>query len=307
MKSSWKIKKFIPYIGLIAILIIFTILTSGQIIRLRNIKLIFNQAIVLMIGCLGVCFVMTQGSLDLSQGSMLGFIVAISATVAAVNPALTLPAAIITGIIMGGINGALFAYFKIPSFIVTLCMLFILRGLTVIVTKSGSLPIPFSMYDLDTFGLKIVILLVVISATIYGFNFTRIGKYSKAIGAGERAARHSGVSVERMKLIVFIIAGVLCGICGFLNLIRTGAADSKTGLLFEIDILTALVVGGLPLTGGSNVRIQSAIIGALILSILTNGMILIGLKAELQQAVKGIIFLVAVYLSFERENVAIIK
>jgi len=307
MLSKNRVKQLIPYLGLIAILLIFTIITSGRIIRIQNLKLIFNQAIVLMIGCIGVTFVITQGSLDFSQGSMLGFVAAMSAIAAAKSPLLALPIALLTGLIMGAVNGSLFSFLKIPSFIVTLCMLFILRGLILIITKSGPLPIPFSMYNLDSYTLKIPVLLVIIIIAVYVFNYTRFGKYGRAIGSGETAAKHSGVPVAKMKLYAFMIAGVLCGICGFLNLIRTGAADSKTGLLFEIDILTALVVGGMPLTGGSNSKIHSAIIGALILSILTNGMILIGVKAELQQAVKGIIFLLAVYFSFERENIAVIK
>jgi ribose transport system permease protein len=301
------VKRFIPYIGLISIIIIFSLITSGRILRLANLKLIFNQAIVLMIGCIGVTFVMCQGSLDLSQGSLLGFVVAIAAVFAARYTVLAFPFALLTGILVGLTSGVLFAYLKIPSFIVTLCMLFILRGLTVIITKSGSIPIPFSMIGLDNYALKVPILMAIIAISVYSFNYTRIGKHLRAIGSGETAAKFSGVAVDRMKLLAFVIAGLLCGICGFLSLIRTGAADSKTGLLFEIDILTALVVGGMPLTGGSNAKIQSAIIGALILTILTNGMVLVGVKTELQQTIKGLVFLGAVYLSFEREDIAFIK
>lgn len=129
----------------------------------------------------------------------------------------------------------------------------------------------------------------------------------RAIGSGEVSTRYSGVPVERMKVLAYLISGVLCGLCGWLNVVKTGAADSKTGLLFELDILTALVLGGMPLTGGSGAKLQSAIIGGLMLAILSNGMVLVGIKAELQQAVKGVIFLLAVYLSFERESVVLIK
>lgn len=300
-------KNVIPYIGLIVIVILFSALTRGRLLSVANLKLIFNQTIVLMIGCIGVTFIMTLGSLDLSQGSLMGFCAAVGATVAAYSPNATFFTVIIVGAAIGCIHGLLHGYLKIPSFILTLCSLFILRGFTVVITKSGSLPIPFSMYSYDSFSLKIVVLLIVFMVSVYLFNYTRFGKDLKAIGSGERAADYSGVPVKRMKMFAFIIAGLLCGVCSYLNVLRTGAADSKTGLLFEIDILTALVVGGLPLTGGAKSKLRCAIIGALVLTVLTNGMVLVGLKTELQQAVKGIIFLLSVYLSFEKDNVLYVK
>lgn len=301
------IKKIIPYIGLVLIIVIFGALTQGKLLTFRNLKLIFNQAVVLIIACGGVTFVMSQGSLDLSQGSLLGISGAMAATFAAMNTALALPMALLTGIAVGLINGSLLAFFKIPSFIITLCMLFTLRGLTVIATHSGSIPIPFEMFGLDSYQIKVTLLIAILVIAYYFFNYTRIGKGMRAIGSGEVSARYSGVPVERMKILAYLISGVLCGLCGWLNVVRTGAADSKTGLLFELDILTALVLGGMPLTGGSSAKLQSAIIGGLMLAILSNGMVLVGIKAELQQAVKGVIFLLAVYLSFERESVVLIK
>ena len=301
------IKRIIPYIGIVLIIVLFGALTGGKLLTFRNLKLIFNQAVVLIIACVGVTFVMSQGSLDLSQGSLLGISGAMAATFAVIAPAFALPMALFTGIAVGMINGTLLAFFKIPSFIITLCILFALRGLTVIATHSGSIPIPFDMLSLDSYRIKVTILIAVVVIAFYCFNYTRIGKNMRAIGSGEISARYSGVPVERMKVLAYLISGVLCGLCGWLNVIRTGAADSKTGLLFELDILTALVLGGMPLTGGSSAKLQSAIIGGLMLAILSNGMVLVGIKAELQQAVKGVIFLLAVYLSFERESVVLIK
>ncbi|MBN2323823.1 MAG: ABC transporter permease [Spirochaetes bacterium] len=300
-------KRIVPYIGLVLIIVLFSALTGGKLLSFRNLKLIFNQAVVLIIGCIGVTFVMAQGSLDLSQGSLLGISGAMAATFAAITPGLSLPLAILTGIAVGMINGTLLAFFKIPSFIVTLCVLFVLRGLTVIATHSGSIPLPFAMLSLDNFRIKASILVTVILAAYYAYTYTSLGKNMRAIGSGETSARYSGVPVERMKVLAYLISGLLCGLCGWLNVVRTGAADSKTGLLFELDILTALVLGGMPLTGGSSAKLQSAIIGGLMLALLSNGMVLVGIKAELQQAVKGVIFLLAVYLSFERESVVMIK
>lgn len=300
-------RKLIPFIGLISITLILSLLTSGKLISFRNLLLIFNQAIFLMLASLGVSFVMAQGSIDLSQGSLLGFTGAMAATFALIHPNLAFPVALAVGLGIGLLNGLMVAKFKIPSFIVTISMLFILRGLTVFTTRAGSIAIPFEMYDLDNMSLKLTLLIIAILVTFYLFFFTRFGKYCRAIGSSEVVAKLSGVPVDSLKIFAFIIAGLLCGTCGYLNILRTGAADSKTGLLFEIDVLTALVIGGMPLTGGSGAKIQSALIGSLIFSILTNGLVLLGVQAEIQQAIKGIIFLVAVTFSFERKNAVYIK
>ncbi|MBN1423289.1 ABC transporter permease [Candidatus Fermentibacteria bacterium] len=301
------IKKLIPYIGLALIILLFGVLTQGKLLTLRNLKLVFNQAVVLIIASTGVAFVMAQGSLDLSQGSLLGITGAMTATAAALHPGLALPMALLTGFAVGLINGSLLAFLKIPSFIVTLCVLFVLRGLTVIATHAGSIPVPMEMLAFDSYDIKVTLLVLILAGAYYLFNYTQTGKGMRAIGSGEVAARYSGVPVERLKVTAYLISGTLCGLCGWLNVVRTGAADSKTGLLLELDILTALVLGGMPLTGGSGAKLQSAVVGGLMLALLGNGMVLVGIMAELQQAVKGVIFLLAVYLSFERESAVLIK
>ncbi len=305
--NARRIKPIIPFIGLILVIAIFSIITKGKLLSIGNIKVIFNQAFFLIIAGIGVTFVISQGSLDFSQGSLLGFSGTMAAIFAAYSHSLSLPAALIAGIIIGLINGILLSIFKIPSFIATICMLFILRGLTVYYNNWGSIPIPFEMYWIDNFKIKLIVLIVVIILSYYVFNYTKIGKYCRAIGSGEIAAKYSGIPIVKMKILAFVIAGFLCGLCGFLNVIRTGASSSSSGLLFEVEVLAALVIGGMPLTGGSSAKIYSPILGGLILAILGNGLIISGVDVSIQQAIKGIIFLAAIYISFERESVVLIK
>jgi ribose transport system permease protein len=305
--KSEKIKRFIPIIGLIFIVLLFTIISKGKLLTLKNMEIIINQAVFLIISGMGVLFVISQGSLDLSQGSLLGLSSAVAAILASFNPYLSIPGAILTGLIVGLINGLLLAFFKIPSFIITISMLVALRGLTIFATRSGSISMPFSLYWLDSFWLRAVILIIVIIVFGYMFVFTKIGKYSKALGSNEVSARFSGIPINRTKIMAFCFAGFLCGICGFLNSIRTGVAAASTGVLFEVDVLTALVLGGLPLTGGSASKVYSPIIGGLMLAILGNGLIISGVDVGIQQGLKGIIFLLAIAASFNRESNVFIK
>jgi ribose transport system permease protein len=158
------------------------------------------------------------------------------------------------------------------------------------------------MIDLENTYLKIAVFIIVFAVFYYTFNYTKLGKYCKVVGAGETAANFSGIPVKKIKILAFCISGLLCGLAAFLTILRTGAATAQTGNLFETDILTALVLGGMPLTGGTNSKMQSAVVGGLMLAILSNGLLLCGIDSTLQQGIKGIIFLAAVYISIDRSR-----
>jgi ribose transport system permease protein len=301
------VQTLIPFIGLIVIIIAFALLTSGQILTISNIKLIFEQSLLLIIACVGVTFVMSMGSLDFSQGSLLAVCCLIAAVVAQESIILAVICALLVGTAIGIINGTLLAKFKIPSFIVTICTLFIFRGVTVFFTSSGAKQSPFEMDLLDNISLKIIVLVIILIVGFYLFNFTKFGKECRAIGSGETAAAYSGVNVKKVKIIAFAFAGLLGGVVSFLALIRTGVAAPTTGLLFETDVLTALVLGGMSITGGANSRIRSGIIGSLILAFLGNGLVLMGMEASVLQMLKGVIFLLAVVVSLDRKSMAVIK
>ncbi len=138
------------------------------------------------------------------------------------------------------------------------------------------------------------------------FEFTKLGKYSVAIGANHTAARASGVPVEKMRALAYVVSGLFGGFCGFLSMVRASASDVNMGTMFEVNVLTALVLGGMSLSGGSGVKVKAGVLGALMLTVIKNGMVLWGLNDKLQQAVTGIILIAAVTISYERKNVAVI-
>jgi len=301
------IRDLIPFAGLILIIIVFSIITYGKILSIRNIKLIIDQSLILIIACAGVSFVMSIGSLDFSQGSLLAISSLAAAVVSKQNVILSFFVALSVGTAIGLLNGVLLAKVKIPSFIVTICTLFIFRGFTIYFTRSGAYPVALEMNALDNILIKIPITMFILAITYYLFTFTTLGRQCRAIGAGETSAVFSGVHVKKVKIIAFAIAGFLGGICSILSMIRTGVAAPTTGLLFETDVLTALVLGGMPITGGAKSKIRSGIIGGLILAFLGNGLVLMGVEASVLQLVKGIIFLTAVYVSLDREGIVVIK
>ena len=294
-----KIKEIVPFLSLIAVILFFEIVTNGTLLTFKNMKLIFNQAFVLIIGSVACSFIVAQGDVDFSMGSMVG--------ITAVCAAWVSQAAMILGAVLGVINGILFVKFKIPSFVVTLSTLMILRGLTIFIAGGGSVSVPFSLYKYDSFPLKLVLCIVVILAATFCFNYTKLGKWSKAIGSGITAAHQSGVPVGKMRLFGYGLSAAMCGLCGFFNMVRAGSAATNTGNFFETDVLIALVLGGMPLSGGSTSKIRCAVIGSLTLAILINGMVCWNLNEKVQQGIKGIIFLIAVWLTFDKKNTSLIK
>ena len=305
------LRAYFPVLLLVVICIIFAFL-SPRFLHVQNLFLVLQQSAVLLVTALGMTFVIMAGSIDLSVGST----VALSALVAGLGaPQLGMFAvvpAVFVGLIAGSINGALVAWGKVPSFIVTLGAMVVFRGVVLLFTKGA----PVSIYDesfLDVFGGRSLIVpnAAVISlgaAAICHILLTRsvFGREVKAVGGAERVAQLSGIRVPRVKLLMFAAAGVLAGIAGVLQAARTMAATAQLGQGLELDAIAAVVVGGTPLTGGIG-GIGGTVLGALIITILSNGMNMVGVDPYLQNITKGVILVVAVFLTIDRSKIGVIK
>ncbi len=307
--NTESLRAFIPFLGLILILAIFGIATNGKFTSAKNLQVILNQAISVMIAGLGVSFVISIGSLDFSHGSLVAFSAALGALVmgATNNPVLCFLTIIAVAAGTGLINGVLFTAFRIPSFILTMSILFMYRGLTIVVCSGGTIPIPLWMDVLDTLEVKLAVLVVVLLVFNYIYTFTKFGLYCRSIGSGEVAAKFAGVPVDKIKIMVFVISGFLAGVTACIMLVRSGGVSTRFATFLETDILTALVLGGMPLTGGSSARMKSIVIGAFMLMALKNGLLLVGASDKILQLLMGVLFLIAVAISFDRKNIVAIK
>lgn len=297
----------LPFVGLIAIIIFFQIISGGRLITVRNGSVLLNQIFTIAIGSTGVLFVMAQGNIDFSIGGIAGLSAAVAATVAPAGTAYVLPVALLIGLAVGSMNGIFNARLGIPSFIGTLAVSFVLKGVVVQVLGSGSKGIPLSMLPIDNLPLKLAVLVGVLLLGGVLFEYTKLGKHSKAIGSQPEVAKQAGVNVPRTKTIAFVLAGLVAGLAGFFDLVRSGTASTTTGLGFELNVLNALLLGGIPITGGATAKFRGVIVGSATIAVLTNGMTLWGVGIITQQLVKGLIFIAAVSLSFDRRNTAVIK
>jgi ribose/xylose/arabinose/galactoside ABC-type transport system permease subunit len=299
--------RLVPFVALIAVIVFFSATGGERFLSVSNAVFLIQQSAIIAIPAFGVSLVIIAGSIDLSIGS----VVALTGMVAAVvdrayGPAPGILAALAVGIAAGMFNGVGFAIFRVPSFMVTLAMLSIARGLTIIVSASQPVntgPILQTIGRMP--GILILFAVCFAGATIL-LSYTGFGRQVVAIGGQERVARLSGVPITRNKVLLFVFSGFMAAIGGIALAGRVGAATPTAAVGLELSAITAVVLGGTPLTGGIG-NMTNTVVGAFIISILLNGMVILGVPSELQLVVQGLVLVGAVYLSIERIKIGIIK
>ncbi len=296
----------ISFVGLILVVLIFEIMTGGLLLGKRNLMNIFNNFFTIGMISMAYAFVLSLGELDLSVGAIVGFAAAMGAFAAKVNLWFVLPVAVLTGLLIGLINGFAIAKLRVESFIGTLAMSFVFRGLTTWFLN-GSVGVPIEMRVFDRDWVKITVFAVTLIVLYFMFEHCSFGKHCRSVGASKEAAKQSGVQVAKTRLMAFGLCGLLCGLVGFFTLIRACTASSSTGNALEFDVLLAVLFGGMPLTGGWPVRFRSAVIGSVAMAVLKSGMSLAGIDGLVQQVVQGVILVIVVALSFDRKNASVIK
>jgi ribose transport system permease protein len=311
--------------SLAAVILLGIVLTieGGKIVFLdpENLSNILRQVSIKGILAVGMTLVILSAGIDLSVGSLLAFsCTAFALVVTALTepeswgagtflsaPALAIPIAIVVAVAgslaMGFINGFIVAKGRIQPFIVTLAMMLSARGIAKII--SGSAVVKF--YDTpdpvrDFIGVvladkwfSIAVFLVIVAVFAFVLRKTRFGRYTIAIGANETAARLSGIRVHRIKIAVYSLSGLLCGIAGILQVGRSQQGDPTVGNAYELDAIAAVVVGGTNLMGGRG-SILGTLIGALVIQVISNVMDLRGIGDEMQLILKGAIIIAAVWL-----------
>ncbi len=307
LRENSIINSLMPYLGLIVIVFAFTLLTDGRIIQPSNLKLVLGQVYVLMIAATGVFMVMTVGGLDFSQGSILGFSSIIFCWVSKHSIPLAILAGILGGAMMGAINGFFHVRFRLQSFIVTHCTMYLFRGLCEYITTNGPVAAGPNVVSLNQTWLKALITIIVLVIAFFIFRFTRTGIDLKAIGANENASRYAGIRPDRTKFLVFVIAGALTGLAAFLNVVKVGSITGTAGTQLETQILIALVLGGMPINGGSKARFSNILTGVLSYCVLEKSLPMVFVESATQQLVQGIIFLAVVALTMDRKNLRVIK
>lgn len=305
---EWPIvRNVMPFAGFIFIVVLFAILTGGRLYTVGNLKLLLSQSYVLLIACVGVFMVMTMGGLDFSQGSMLGVCSVVICFLSNYNIILAILCGVITGGLIGLINGFFNVKRKITSFIVTICNMYLFRGVVAYATTKTPVYGASNITSYNTLGFNLTFTILIFIVAFFAFQYTGLGNRLKAIGAGETAARFAGVRVERTKMMVYAAAGMITGLAAFINSIKVGSVTSTAGNQLETQIMIALVLGGMPVNGGAKVKFYNIILGALTYKILTAGLVMMKIEPKTQQLIMGIVFLVMVAVFADRKTGMIVK
>ena len=301
--------RYVPFLALIVLVIGFSIAESERFLTARNAQIILLQSAVLIVVGLGLTFVIIAGSIDLSVGSLVGITAMLSAAAANQWDLVgALPVALLAGAAAGLVNGLVFTVLRVPSFIATLGMLSVARGLTIIFSDGAPIPIQNAEAVLSLGGwpepVFVAALALIVCQILY--RLTPFGRYVQGIGGNERVALLSGVPVNRTKTLIFVLSGLMAGLGGLITAARLGAGTPQAGTGFELDVISAVVIGGTPLTGGIG-NMYSTAIGALVISTLSNGLVILGVPSEVQTVIKGIVLVLAVFISLDRRKIGIIK
>ncbi len=312
-----RIRPFAPLLALIVLALLIGALNS-RFFEFRNIVRLASSAAIPMVLALGANFVIILGSVDLSiEGVMAIGSVVISLLVQNDRNANALGLwgpilAILAGASIGFLNGLVHVSFRIPSFMVSLGVWFVALGLATLILGGTTVRVldpafrGLALHYFLGFSLEVWLALAALAVCWIIERFTTIGRYMYAIGGGEDLALLSGIPVNRVKVIVFTIAGALYGMGGMLAAAQLGQAQALIGNGRLFSAITAVVVGGTALSGGEG-GVLNTLIGVLIISTLANGMVLVGISPYVQQAVQGLLIIVAVALTLDRTRMKIVK
>ncbi len=305
------LNRFLPFASLIGLFLLLS-LASPYFLTLGNLSSVIRQTTVITIMAVGMTVVMASGGIDLSVGSIVGLTGVCGTMLIAGNypTALAVLAAMLAGAACGAFNGAAATLLRIPAFIATLGTLGIYRGLTLLVTDGmpiANLSRDFGVLATGTVLGYIPVPLVFMLATALVVHlilkYTKLGRYSYAIGSNAEAARCSGIRVAPYTVAIYTLGGALAGLAGMIESARLVTGQPTAGEGYELRVIAAVVIGGGSLNGGQG-TVLGTIVGALIMGLLSNGCNLLGISPFVQQVIIGSVIILAVTLDeFQRRRI----
>ena len=299
------INAVVPFLGLVFVTVFFQIVTGGLFLGKDNLGNLVNQGFVLCMIAIGSAFVYAHGGMDFSVGAVSG-VAQLVCGLLLINGCplvLCLIATVIVCIIGALSTATITLLLGVPVFVGSMCVRTSFTGILKTAVETSEIAIDFQKYNfMNNTAVKAVLMVVVIVSAYYMFNYTVVGKYNKAIGGNARTAQQAGVNRKKMVYVAYSIMGLCVGIASVFAFFRSGKVSAYSGNGYEFNVMMAIILGGFPMTGGDRSRIAGAIVGALTVTLLTNGLGLWGLDANLISGIKGLLFVAIVALSYDRSQ-----
>jgi len=301
-KSDKNIARQFTLIIVLAVEIILFAILSDSFLSGSNMVNVLRQVAITAISSVGMFMIILLGDIDLSIGAMYAFIGILCAFVfdATRSSVLVLLVALGTGTALGFGKGVITAKGKIPAFVTTLAFMSVCRGLARVMTNGSPMGISnpgFTVfgagYVADVVPVPVILMAVVIIVGFFITSYTRFGRYIYATGGNEQASLWSGLKTDKIRIIVFTLAGLFTGLSSLILAGRLGGGLPDAGMGAEMDAITAVILGGTSLTGGKG-KLWGVIIGVVVIGVLSNGLTMMNVSSYWQEVVKGIIILIAV-------------
>lgn len=291
----------VPFIAFVVLFVFFAIASKGKMLSAYSLKMLIEQSILTIIAACGVLFVVAQGSIDLTIGVNVALSGVIGLHVAHLTGCgwLMIPVAMAVGLIVGLFNGFIVSKCHVPSFTLSIAMMIGVRGIVnYIQTIIGVEYLPESMTFITASSLRIIAFFVVIIFVAYLFEFTRLGRYSQAIGENETTAKFVGVPVTKMKVLVFALSGLLAGIGSVFSMATVGGTTQTMGVFLEMKVAMAIFFGGVLVTGGTSAKFYKIILGSLSITTIVYGLSLIGMSdSHISQSLEGGLLLIILFIT----------
>ena len=287
-----------------------SVLSPSTFLTMNNITNVLRQGSVYAIMAVGMTFAIMIGGIDLSQGSVLavvGVVVGMVMKEGQGNMYLAMLVGLVVGALIGLLNGVIVGYLDVPAFIATLGTMYGMRGVALILTNAAPVGADYAPFRvLGTgylFGIPLPVYLVALVAIVGQFILTKtaIGRYILAVGSNAEASHLSGINVRKVKVVAHIYSSVAVAIAAIMYLSRLGAAQPTAGNGYELEAVCAAVIGGSSIMGGEGSIVGSAV-GAMVVMVLRNGMVLLGVSTYWQQLIIGTVLVVAVIFDVLRKK-----
>ncbi len=299
------IMNFAPLFGLIVLLAGFFIIGTIKDINISyGMKAIINQSVVVAVVATGAIFIYTLGSFDISLGASAAVSALLGGMVYNKTESIWVMALVCIGVavLISLFNSVLASVFNLPVFVTTIAMLSVLNALVLVLIKvngTGSeiaVPAP-AVKPYNNMTMKVVSLVAFLAICIFVFSFTKVGRREKFLGGNPLCAKLSGISIKKYSIIAFVMAGLGVGLGSFLTIIYAPTLTRNTASSVGMDVIIAIVFGGMPVSGGARSKIYAAVIGAFSMTLLSQIMIMFNLDSGIGQMVKAAIFILVVFVS----------
>lgn len=295
-----------PFLGFVLVTVFFAVATGGGLLTVDNLQSLLNQVIVVALVAVGSVFVFGAGSLDMSVAGCVCISAVLGCMAAIPTGSLVVAFLVCMGVslALGLLKGLFTTFVEVPSFIVTIVLNMIITAVVLVIMGNettlylrNAVPeIPalsfeqMTVVNIVTLGLFFLMCAVI-------FNFTGLGRRVKMVGGNPRAAGQAGINVRTTKIWTFVIGAVSVGLAAFILLIRTRTVGNTTGSTLGTDVMVALVLGGMPISGGPRSRISAGLFGAATITVLNSGLTMMGISTGMIQIVRGVVFLAIVFVA----------